>query len=112
MDQSTKPEARSMNISAIEILTVNLPFRFAFKHSLASRSSSTNLIVRVKLSDGTAGYGESIPREYVSGETIESAAENIEKRLGPQLVGLDVSDLATVRTQLGDKFRELGLESL
>src|SRR5207249_8157204 len=32
-----------------------------------------NLAVRCTLDDGTVGFGEGVPREYVTGETIDSA---------------------------------------
>jgi muconate cycloisomerase len=37
------------------------------------RNSTDNLIVRCTLGDGTVGWGEGVPREYVTGETVESA---------------------------------------
>ena len=55
----------------MDVLTAELPFRFSFGHALAARRSSTNVVVRVRLDDGTVGYGEGVPREYVTGETVE-----------------------------------------
>src|SRR5262249_22459020 len=34
--------------------------------------ASDNLVVRATLADGTVGFGEGVPRPYVTGETIES----------------------------------------
>src|SRR5262249_46340197 len=39
------------------------------------RTTSENLVVRVRLDNGTEGYGEGVPRPYVTGETIESTFE-------------------------------------
>jgi L-alanine-DL-glutamate epimerase-like enolase superfamily enzyme len=75
----------------IDVLTAELPFRFAFGHALAERRSSTNVIVRVKLDDGLVGYGEGIPRRYVTGETVEGAVEAIATRLAPPLVGRELA---------------------
>src|SRR5262249_2188513 len=36
------------------------------------RSSTDNLLVRCVLDDHTEGFGEGVPREYVTGETIDS----------------------------------------
>jgi L-Ala-D/L-Glu epimerase len=60
-------------IARIEVLTAQLPFRFSFGHALATRRDSTNVYVRLTLDDGTVGYGEGVPREYVTGETVEGA---------------------------------------
>ena len=40
-------------ITRIEVLTAQLPFRFAFGHALAERRSSDNVYVKVTLDDGT-----------------------------------------------------------
>jgi len=52
-----------------------MPLRRAIRHASHVRSDSENVIVRCVLEDGTTGYGEGVPREYVTGETIESAIE-------------------------------------
>jgi L-Ala-D/L-Glu epimerase / N-acetyl-D-glutamate racemase len=76
-------------VAAVDLLAVELPFRFSFGHALAARSSSTNVVVRVVLEDGTVGHGESVPREYVTGETVESALSALAERHVPALLGLD-----------------------
>jgi L-Ala-D/L-Glu epimerase len=45
------------------------------KHASFERSASENLVVRVELADGAVGYGEGVPRPYVTGETVETAFE-------------------------------------
>src|ERR1041385_4254993 len=79
-----------VSISRVEIFTAELPFRFSFGHSLASRRSTQNLLIRVSLSDGSVGYGEGVPRDYVTGETPESALTALTDHLAPLIVGRDV----------------------
>ncbi|MBP7862162.1 hypothetical protein KA183_10795 [bacterium] len=78
-----------MRISNIEVMVVNLPFRVSFGHNLASRKSSSNVLVKTTLESDDkrvfTGYGESIPRDYVTGETIQSALKAIESQFIPQL---------------------------
>ncbi|MBX9724282.1 MAG: hypothetical protein K2X81_22930, partial [Candidatus Obscuribacterales bacterium] len=78
-----------MRISNIEVMVVNLPFRVTFGHNLASRKSSSNILVKTTLESDDkrifTGYGESIPRDYVTGETIQSALKAIESQFIPQL---------------------------
>ncbi len=86
-----------IKIADIHVSTVILPFRFAFKHSLASRSFSTNVIVRVTLEDTLTGatvfgLGESVPREYVTGETCESAVAEIKNNFAAALLGETFAD--------------------
>lgn len=86
-----------IKISDIHVSTVLLPFRFAFKHSLASRSYSNNVIVRVTLENTLTGatvfgLGESVPREYVTGETCESAVAEIKNNFQTALLGQTFAD--------------------
>lgn len=74
-------------VTAIEVSTAELPFRFSFGHALAERSFSTNVYVKVTLADGTVGFGEGVPRGYVTGETPEAAAETVTRCYAPVLVG-------------------------
>jgi muconate cycloisomerase len=43
------------------------------RHASFSRTDTENLILRCLLEDGTEGFGEGVPREYVTGETVDSA---------------------------------------
>jgi muconate cycloisomerase len=80
---------RAPSVAAVELRTVELPFRFSFGHALASRNSSTNVVTRVVLDDGTVGHGECVPREYVTGETVESVLAALGERMAPTLLGAD-----------------------
>ena len=44
-------------------------------HASHARTSTDNVVVRCVLDDGTVGYGEGVPRDYVTGETIDSALD-------------------------------------
>ncbi|NIA06191.1 MAG: hypothetical protein GWP14_00890 [Actinobacteria bacterium] len=95
----------SAYLKSLELLSLSIPFRRPFRHSTAERSVSENLIVIAELSDGSVGFGESIAREYVSGETISGAATSIKTVLAPLL-----ADLAPVSfPDLLNKLEELPL---
>lgn len=83
-------------IAAVDVLTLELPFRFSFGHALAERRSSTNVFVRLRLENGMVGYGEGVPREYVTGETVESALEALVERQVPALIGRELGDAGDV----------------
>ena len=88
--------ARLNRIQTIEILTVRLPFRFSFGHSLAERSSSVNVLVRLTLANGIVGYGEGVPRDYVTGETVEGAVEALRERQAPVIIGRELTAIGDV----------------
>ncbi|MCC6176385.1 MAG: dipeptide epimerase [Chloroflexi bacterium] len=77
----------AMRIERLEAMVLELPFRFSFGHALATRASSCNVIVAVHLDDGTIGYGEGVPRDYVTGETTGGAHGRVTDVYGPALVG-------------------------
>jgi muconate cycloisomerase len=66
---------------------VELPFRSAFEHAAAARRSSESLFVELHLDDGTIGWGESLPRVYVTGESRDAACEWLAGTILPRLLG-------------------------
>lgn len=62
-----------MKIVELTAFHVRIPLRKPIRHASHTRSETDNLVVRCVLEDGTEGYGEGVPREYVTGETIDSA---------------------------------------
>ncbi len=99
-----------MKIRSLETFKITLPFRFSFGHSLASRAESSNLIVKITLNDGCTGYGEGIPRDYVTGETIDAAEDNVLLKYAPHVIGLEMDNPRTIVEALKSSFNELGLQ--
>lgn len=62
-----------MRVVEIVAWQVRIPLKKPIRHASYARSETDNVVVRCTLADGAAGYGEGVPREYVTGETIESA---------------------------------------
>lgn len=62
-----------MHIVSMTAAVVRVPLKKKITHASHSRHDSDNLIVRCTLDDGTVGYGEGVPRAYVTGETAEGA---------------------------------------
>jgi muconate cycloisomerase len=60
-----------MRIRKLIAYIVRLPLKRPFRHASATRDFSDNLLVRCELHDGTVGWGEGVPRSYVTGETPE-----------------------------------------
>ena len=89
-------------VSAIDVFSAELPFRFSFGHALASRRSSANVYARVRLSDGSVGYGEGVPRGYVTGETLEGALQALRERYAPALAGRELPDVGAVGEVLAE----------
>ncbi|MEJ2363849.1 MAG: enolase C-terminal domain-like protein [Deltaproteobacteria bacterium] len=58
------------------------------KHHLAERTYSENIVVKVVSDSGVVGYGEGIPREYVTGETTSASLFFLRDHLIPKSHGL------------------------
>ncbi|HVO95131.1 MAG TPA: enolase C-terminal domain-like protein, partial [Terriglobales bacterium] len=87
--QRTRVKAASERTKRIDSLTIyqlRIPFRKAFSHALQSREESDAVIVKIQDRDGRSGFGESLPRSYVTGETTESMIAHIREHLAPQLL--------------------------
>jgi muconate cycloisomerase len=54
---------------------VRIPLRRPIRHASHRRTETDNLVVRCVLDDGTVGHGEGVPRDYVTGETVDSALD-------------------------------------
>src|SRR5258708_5857902 len=68
-----------MKIAELTAFVVRIPLRKAIKHASHTRSETENIVVRCTLDDGTVGYGEGAPREYVTGETANTAIELLKR---------------------------------
>jgi muconate cycloisomerase len=62
-----------MRLAQLRAMIVRLRLRKEFKHASFTRKWSDNLVVRCCLADGTVGWGEGIPRTYVTGESPDGA---------------------------------------
>jgi len=70
--ETAVPGRGGVAIRKLELFRIDVPLKKPIKHASHERTSSENLVVRVELTTGQAGYGEGVPRSYVTGETIDS----------------------------------------
>jgi L-alanine-DL-glutamate epimerase-like enolase superfamily enzyme len=63
----------------------------SFEHAAATRNQAEAVVVRAVFSDGVSGWGETLPRPYVTGETLESVVADLEGLIWPALAELDFS---------------------
>ncbi len=76
-----------MQVVELEARHVRVALRRKVTHASHVRTETDNVVVRCKLSDGSTGHGEGVPRDYVTGETIDSTLDLLKRSdLGAQLV--------------------------
>jgi L-Ala-D/L-Glu epimerase len=81
-------------VTQLDLFAVDLPFKVAVRHAAATRTTSDSLFLRVGLDNGAEGWGESLPRAYVSGETREQAFTLLRDAILPALVGRSFRSLS------------------
>jgi muconate cycloisomerase len=86
----------AVRIQALELFEVDLPLRRPFRHAAAERTRSESLFLKCVTDAGAVGFGECLPRKYVTGETRESAFELLRASVLPRLVGFAFESLAEV----------------
>jgi L-alanine-DL-glutamate epimerase-like enolase superfamily enzyme len=64
-----------MKVSELTAYVVRIPLKKRIKHASHARTETDNVLVRVQLNDGAVGWGEGVPREYVTGESADSAID-------------------------------------
>src|SRR5215216_7225256 len=74
-------------VTELRLFAVDLPFKVTVRHAAAARTTSESLFLRVGLDDGAKGWGESLPRAYVSGEAREGAFALLRDSILPALLG-------------------------
>ena len=68
-----------MRVAELTAFHVRIPLRRRVRHASHTRTVTDNVVVRCVLADGTEGWGEGVPREYVTGETAESALAQLRR---------------------------------
>jgi L-alanine-DL-glutamate epimerase-like enolase superfamily enzyme len=66
-----------VSIQHIEVKLISIPFKVAFRHASATRDTTAGIWVEINSEQGLTGYGEGCPRDYVTGETLDTAVQFI-----------------------------------
>lgn len=82
-----------MRLTELTAYHVRIPLKTKIKHASHAREATDSIIIRCQLDDGSVGWGEGLPRSYVTGETIDDAfpllaASNLGEQLGGTINGL------------------------
>ena len=77
---------QKITIRSITVYRLSIPLRRMVSHAAARRHTADSIVVAVELSDATIGYGETLPRNYVTGETVESVVADIRGPMAKSLL--------------------------
>lgn len=86
-------------VTRLDLFHVALPLKKKIRHASHERLDSDSLLARVVLDDGSVGFGEGVPRDYVTGETIATAFD--------ALAGLDVAGMVGMAADFPSAVRRI-----
>ena len=90
-------------IEEISAAPLNLPLTEPFSIATGAQQSADNVLVRLRLADGTVGLGEAAPFPAVSGETRQSSTSTIESA-AELLSGLDAREWGRIDALLAQQY--------
>ena len=90
------------SIRSFRLYALDLPFKKPFKHAAAERTSTESIVLKCETDTGVIGFGECLPREYVTRETRDGAFELLKTYVLPRLLGRSFDDLDAVRDFLSE----------
>jgi L-alanine-DL-glutamate epimerase-like enolase superfamily enzyme len=68
-----------MKIKHAKLLPLDIPFVEQFAHATKTRRSSDAVLLKITMEDGTIGWGETLVRPYLTGETVELLVNTFQK---------------------------------
>jgi muconate cycloisomerase len=76
---------RAARVDKLTIYRLRIPFHQTFSHALQSREESDAVIVKIVDGMGRAGFGEALPRSYVTGESTDTMVARVREYLAPRI---------------------------
>lgn len=99
-DSPSSLSAGPLRLALVEIMPLKIPFAHSFEHATMSRTASDSVIVRVTDHDGVRGYGEALPRPYVTGEDVASMVATLRSTLVPEVFAREFDSGVAVLEQV------------
>ena len=80
------PDDEAAHPVLLSIYRTTIPMR-SFEHAAARRELAEAIVVRMTHADGSVTWGETLPRTYVTGETLQTVVDDISNILWPPVAG-------------------------
>jgi len=75
-----------MIVKKLDIWHLKLGFLSPIKHNLATHQGSDNIVLRVTTAEGMTGFGEGVPRAFVTGEVLSDSLLFLRQVLAPAIL--------------------------
>jgi L-alanine-DL-glutamate epimerase-like enolase superfamily enzyme len=94
-----------MIVKKLDIWHLRLGFQSPIRHNLATHQGSDNLVLRVT-TDAVKGYGEGVPRGFVTGEVLEDSLSFLTGVLAPAVLTREFHSPPALLQALEDLYRQ------
>ncbi len=100
-----------MNIQALSLFHLKIPCKNTFSHAMSSRDHSEVVLIKLISDKNTMGWGEVVPRLYVTGECIQSVmgSDNALDSMG--VIGRKIDSVGALQEWI-DPLLDQGRENL
>jgi L-alanine-DL-glutamate epimerase-like enolase superfamily enzyme len=95
-----------MIVKKLDIWHLRLGFHSPIKHNLATHQGSDNLVLRVTTTDDVRGYGEGVPRAFVTGEVFGDSLSYLQEVLAPAILTRDFPSPPALLQGLADLYQQ------
>lgn len=97
-----------MKVEGFELHPISIPFKTPFTHARYRRTETCAVIVALRSADGLVGFGEILPRDYVTGETLGGVLTDVGPAIGARFVGRRFEQVDDVVSYLGRELDRAG----
>lgn len=91
-----------IKIEKVEIYQINLPLKEPFIVSYTSYETIPSIIIKMYTDEGIVGFGESVPDEHVTGESVHSVFAALTNNLIPAVLGEDPRNIKRIHALMDE----------
>ncbi|RJP31010.1 MAG: hypothetical protein C4547_15935 [Phycisphaerales bacterium] len=91
---------RKATVHTIRLYPLAIPLRHAVAHAGAEREVAEPIVVSIEFNEDVTGYGETLPRAYVTGETHESVMSALQGPLQKLLLTFNPTSFGAALEQI------------
>ncbi|WP_350344577.1 dipeptide epimerase [Proteinivorax tanatarense] len=89
-----------MKISKVDIYPIKLPLIKPFVVAYDTFPDMPSIIIKMETDNGIIGYGEAVPDEHVTGESLYSTIAILKHSLVPTIIGLNPFDIEKIHNKM------------
>ena len=96
-----------MIVKKLDTWHLKLDFLSPIKHNLATHEGSDNIVLGVTTGDAIMGFGEGVPRTFVTGEVLSDSLAFLRQVLAPAILARDFSSPQALVKALGELYQHV-----